>query len=164
MDDLLQDLRYGLRTLMRNPGFTLVAVMTLALGIGVNTTLFSPYNAVALKSLPVTDAERIVRLKGWFKTGSLGDNQFAYSYDEYKDLRDHGRSFSGLIAVSWPLQVLGVLPGGNPTDPQLLRGQLASGNYFGALGVRPALGRGFTDTEDQAPGANPVVVLSHAFW
>src|SRR5690242_12988411 len=98
MGDLLQDLRYGMRTLLRNPGFTLVAVLTLALGIGVNTTLFTAYNAVALKSLPVPDAGRVVRLKRWFQSGFMGDSQFGYAYDEYRDFRDHSRSFTDLVA------------------------------------------------------------------
>ncbi len=156
LDILWADLRYAARTLRHNPGFTVVAVLTLALGIGVNTTLFSAFNAVALKPLPVADPSSVVRLERWFEPVMNGNIQYAFSYPEYLYLRDKCRSFASLVASSWPFGV--------PGESQKFRGQTVSGNYFDALGIHAALGRTFLAEEDSAPGAHPVLVLSHAFW
>lgn len=156
IDTFLADLRYALRTLARNPGFTLVAVLTLAIGIGVNTTLFTAYNAIALKPLPVPDPYRVVRFERWFEHGMQGDIQYAFSYPEFEYFRDHARALKSLIAASWPLPVASPLG--------RLSGNLVSGNYFQVLQVGAGLGRTFTVEEDGAPGATPVVVLSHNFW
>ena len=155
------DLRYALRMMLRNPGFTAVAVLTLALGIGVNTTLFSAYNAVALKPLPVADPDRVVRLERWFAS-RRGDVQYAFSYPEYLYLRDHARSFSGQTASSWPVHVFAEWGGGRTAER--LQGQLTSANYFAAMGVPARLGRTFAADEDRVPGGNPVVVLSSPAW
>ena len=142
-------------------------MVTLALGIGVNTTLFSAYNAVALKPLPVGDAKRVVRLERWFQSGMLGDVQYDFSYPEYIYCRDHQDVFSSLVAASSPVRVLASIsesnqPGGS--ELKTLQGQIVSGNYFIGLGINARLGRTFGPGEDQASGANPVVVLSYAFW
>ena len=167
LEQTVQDLRHACRALARSPGFTLVAVITLALGIGLNTTLFSAYNAVALKPLPVADAKRVVRLERWLQSGMLGDIQYDFSYPEYVYCRDHQDVFSNLVAASWPIRVLasisrGSEQGGN--ELKTLQGQIVSGNYFTALGIGTRIGRTFGPEEDRAPGANPVIVLSYAFW
>jgi predicted permease len=156
LDILWADTRYAARTLGGNPGFTLVAVLTLALGIGVNTTLFSAFNAVALKPLPVADPGSVVRLERWFESRSTGNGQYGFSYPEYLYFRDHGAAFASVVACSWPVGVQG--------ETDKLQGQTVSGNYFPALGINPALGRTFLPEEDSAPGAHAVIVLSHAFW
>ena len=162
LDHLVADLRYALRMMRRNPGFTLVAVLTLALGIGVNTTLFSAYNAMALKPLPVSDPAHVVRLERWFASRSQGSVQYAFSYPEYLYLRDHARSFSGMTASSWHVRTAAEWRGGRVADR--LQGQLVSANYFAVMGVGARLGRTFFAGEDGVPGGNPVLVLSAAAW
>src|SRR2546426_241303 len=110
VDTLLQDVRYGVRTLRKSPGFTLVAVLTLALGIGVNTTLFMAFNSIAVKPLPVGGADTVVRIERWFESGSRGGDQYAFSYPEYAFYRGHNKVFSSLVAASWPLRVFAALP------------------------------------------------------
>lgn len=163
LEQTRQDLRHAWRTFGRNPGFTLVAVATLAAGIGVNTTIFTAYDAVALKPLPVADAGRVVRLKRWFTHGWIGDMQYGFSWPEYEYCRAHQDVFSDLVATSWPVQVRAALPG-DEEQQRTLQGQLVSGNYFRSLGVGAQVGRMFGPEEEGAPGANPVVVLSSAFW
>ena len=157
LEQIWQDLNHALRTLARNPGFALVSVLTLALGIGVNTTLFSAYNALALKPLPVADPREVVRVKRWFQSGARGDVQFAFSYPEYLYARDHSTQFASIVAASWPFPV-------PSAASERLQGQLVSLNYFTALGIPMRLGRGFVESEDGAAAATPVVVLSYAFW
>jgi predicted permease len=170
IENFVQDVRYGLRMLAKNPGFTAVAVLTLALGIGINTTLFTAFDAVALKALPVREPNSVVRLVRTLASGYVGDVQYAFSYPEYVYYRDHSDVFSGLVAASWPVQVLAMLPGegraGSPEfgETQAVQGQLVSANYFAALGIPAAVGRTFLSEEDQAPGAHPVVVLSYPCW
>jgi macrolide transport system ATP-binding/permease protein len=154
---MLQDIWYALRMLSRNPGFTLVAVLTIALGIGINTTLFSIYDSVALKPLPISDPGRVLRLKRWFQNGSEGDIQYYFSYPEYVQLRDHNAAFENTVASSL---TTGVLSDGAET----FQVQLVSSNYFAALGVVAQIGRTFDAGEDRGPGASPFLVLSHAFW
>ena len=156
LEILLADLRYAVRTLRQSPGFTVVAVLTLALGIGVNTTLFSAFNAVALKPLPMANPGSVFRLERWFEPVSHGNIQYAFSYPEYLYLRDHSGAFASLVASSWPFGVQG--------DSGKYLVQTVSGNYFAWLGIDAALGRTFLAQEDSAPGAHPVLVLSHAFW
>ncbi len=95
-----QDLRHASRTLTRNPAFTFVAVVTLALGIGVNTTLFTAYNSVALRPLPVANARSVVRLERWLESGFIGDVQYAFSWPEYVYCHDHQDAFADLVATS----------------------------------------------------------------
>jgi predicted permease len=162
IETLLKDLRYAGRMLVRSPGFTAMGVLTLALGIGLNTTLFTAVNAVALRPLPVKDADNLVRMERWFESGSLGNGQYAYSYPEYIFYRDQNRSFSSVIAVSFIFPALADLP--RQGSSLAVHGQLVSGDYFSDLGAGTTVGRTFLKEENETPGAHPVIVLSHRFW
>jgi putative ABC transport system permease protein len=163
MTGFAQDFRYALRQLGKAPGFAAVAIITLALGIGANTAIFSLLDQALLRTLPVKDADRLVILQslGSFNghTSSRTDENFSFSYPMYRDLRDGNSVFSGLIAtdkvsvgVQWHNQ------------PELVDGELVSGNYFDVLGMRPALGRLLVASDDVVPDANPVAVLSFSYW
>src|SRR6266571_914238 len=163
MDTLLQDLRYGLRTLIRNPGFTTVAVLTLALGLGTNTAIFSLTDQILLRSLPVQKPDELVVLRSdGPKTGRVSsdsDPANSFSYPMYKQIRDQSDEFAGLLA-RFPVSLS--VAGEGQTERA--NGELVSGNYFDVLGVVPALGRVFNQDDDLVPGANPIVVLSHGYW
>ncbi len=163
MTGLFQDLRYALRQLRKSPGFATVAILTLALGIGANTAIFSLLDQALLRSLPVKDADRLVILKyEGSNTGNLQsrtDGHFYFSYPMYRDLRDRNSVFSGLIATDWTQ--VGVQW---HNQPDLVAAELVSGNYFDVLALRPALGRLFVAADDIVPDANPVVVLSFSYW
>jgi macrolide transport system ATP-binding/permease protein len=173
LEDFFMDLRFGLRMLAKTPIFTVVAVLTLGFGIGLNTTLFSVFNAVALKPVPVRNSTKIVRLERWFRNNMHGDSQYAFSYQEFRYFAEQNRVFSGLIATSFPLRVAASLPL-DPAAARVSKGllgspenaivQLVSENYFAELGVLPALGRGFRPEKGEVAGADPVVVLSHPYW
>ena len=158
-----RDLRYGARTLAKNPGFTGVAILATALGIGVNTGIFSVLNGVALKLLPVPRAEQIVSVDQIFH-GKFGRNVHGesglFSYSEYKNYRANNHVFSGLLAYA---PFLGDIPLGGER-PQQLTGAETSCNFFDVLGERPALGRLFVEEDCRAPGVSPVVVLSEEEW
>jgi predicted permease len=156
MGKLLQDLRYGARRLWKSPGFTLVAAVSLALGIGANTAIFSLVDTVLLRPLPV---ERPGELYKLFGTLNNGADITIQSYPNYKDYRDRNEVFAGLLAYRFAPMSLS--RGG---DNQRVWGYLASGNYFDVLGVRPAAGRFFLPEEDRTLGSHPVAVLSHAAW
>ena len=163
MQTLWQDLRYGARMLLKSPGFTVIAVLTLALGIGANTAIFSLTDQILLRLLPVERPEELVVLRSPGPKGgrvwSDGDDAASFSYPMYKALRDRSDAFSGLLArFAIPLSVAGA------GQTERADGELVSGNYFKVLGVRPALGRVINQEDDRAPGAHPVVVLSHAYW
>ena len=157
-----RDLRYGARALAKNPGFTAVAVLATALGIGVNTGIFSVLNGVALKLLPVPRAEQIVSvdqmLHGKFRRNVHGESGLS-SYSEYKNYRANNHVFSGLLAYAPFLEA--TLGGENPKG---LMGAETSCNFFDVLGERPALGRTFVEEDCRAPGASAVVVLSDDLW
>jgi len=157
LETLFADLKYGARTLRANPGFTLVAALTLALGVGVVTTVFTAYNAVALKPLPVADPSQVVRLERWFADGGRGDLQYGFSYPEYLYCRDRNDMFTSLVAASGSHTVVA-------DDGEKLGGQMVTANYFADLGVPAQIGRTFLPDEDRTPGGNPVIVLSNAFW
>ena len=160
VETLWQDLRYGARQLRRNPGFTAVAVFTLTLGIGLNTTIFTLFDAVTLRPLPVKDPTTVVNVYQRIQ-GEPGSYR-SFSYPEYVALRDSNSVFSGLVAYSWiPIEIDS---GATTAEAEEAHALLVSGNYFTVLGGEAVLGRTFTPEEDQAPGAYPVVVLSHAFW
>jgi predicted permease len=152
IETLIQDLRYGLRQLRRYPGFTAVAVITLALGIGANTAIFSLIDAVLLKSLPVRDPQQLVLI--WQKPAQ------PLSYPLYRYIRDHNRSLAGVVAfhafANWNVSAGG--------KTQLMTGQLVSGNYFRVLGISPAAGRLLSPQDDEVPGRNPVAVISFNLW
>ncbi len=155
MNTLFQDLRYGARTLLRKPGFTLIAIITLGLGIGANTAIFSLVNTVALRPLPIAEPERIVEVTPLRKDASIG----AYSYPTYKDFRDKNEVFDGLAAyIPVPMNL-----SQNGVNERVF-GYLASGNYFDTLGVRAFKGRMFTQEEDRVPGAHPLAVVSYGCW
>jgi predicted permease len=167
IEQTLQDLRHGGRTLARSPGFAFVAIATIALGVGVNTTLFTAYNAVALKPLPVADAGKVVRLRRTLQSGFIGDNQYMFSFPEFGNLRDRQNVFRDVMAASQPVKVLVAATGedragGNQWKPA--QAQIVSSNYFDGLGINAELGRIFAPAKDQGPGGDPVVVLSHAYW
>jgi hypothetical protein len=152
LEQALRDIRYACRNFSRNPGFTLVAIATLTLGIGVNATLFSAYNAVALKPLPVADPNEVVRMERWFESGGKGETQYAFSYPEYVYCRDHNDVFSSLVAASWPHPVLvEATEGVNRVRPERASAQLVSANYFADLGISARLGRTFLAEEDRVP-------------
>src|SRR5437870_8071203 len=159
---LWQDLRYGVRMLAKNPGFTTVAVLTLALGIGANTAIFSLLDQVLLPSLPVPEPDRQVHLHEaeWRSGWSTSDNsEMVYSYPHYKDVRDQIPLFDGVIArAGVPLSVTAA------GSSERAQGEIVSGNYFAVLGVRPALGRLLDAGDNRLPGASPVAVLSYGYW
>lgn len=164
LEQCWQDFRFAMRMLRKNPGFTAVAVLTLALGIGLNTIVFTAFDAVALRPLPVRDGATLVRLERWFASGRLGDSQYGYSWQEFLRLRDNAHSFAELIAVSFPVGA-GVLTPENAASrsaPQAAALQFVTVNYFSHLGVNPELGRGFSAGEDSASSA--VAVVSYPFW
>ena len=168
MRTLWQDLRYGARTLLKKPGFTLIAILTLALGIGVNTALFTVFDAFVLKPLPLKDPDSIVKISGVTRGG---DRNRLFSYLDYLDYRDRNSVFEGLVAWNKAPGVLGEKPAGPSDDPlhnaggqEYVFGLIVSGNYFSVLGAEMALGRAFLPEEDRTPGAHPVMVLSYGFW
>jgi putative ABC transport system permease protein len=156
MESFIQDLRFGVRMLMKSPGFTLIAVLTLALGIGANTALFSVINGVLLRPLAYHDPDRLV----WLGHKAAKPNQAsAISPPTFVDYRNQCQSFENLTALMYGT-------GFNLTgdgEPERLQGRRVSANFFDTLGVAPALGRGFLAEED-APERNRVVVLSHGLW
>src|SRR5580693_2187974 len=156
------DLRFAFRTLARSPLFTAVAVLSLALGIGANTSIFSLLDQVLYRSLPVRDPKTLVvfHVDDHSSGHRSSDNyQTVFSYPLYRDLRDRSAVFSGVIAragdpvsVSWNGQT------------ERARAELVSGNLFEVLGVSAAIGRTIVPEDDGAPGAHPVVMLSHDYW
>src|SRR5215212_8564225 len=152
MDSFRQDIRSALRVFRASPGFVLVTVLSLALGIGVNTTLFRLVTGVLLRPVPAADPARVMTLE---KGGGL----YIVSYPDYVDLRDRAHAMGGLAA--WG-ELSAALATGDGVERAY--GVLVSGNYFQVLGLRPALGRLLTPDDDQVQGAHPVVVLSHSSW
>jgi predicted permease len=153
-----RDIRYALRLLVKNPGFSLVVVLTLALGIGANAAIFSLTDKLLWQSLPVDRPDELMLVSSYDpKEGPQGDSSFSYAM--YQDLRDKNNVFDGVIAR-----------GGTPMNVsyagqnERVRGELVSGNFYEVLGVRPWLGRLFTQDDDRTPGAHPVAVLSFNYW
>jgi predicted permease len=161
LETLLQDLRYGLRMMRRSPGFTAVAVLSLALGIGANTAIFSVIDALLLRNLPVQNPERLVMAHPQDSPRAAQ----SYSYPLFLRIRDGARGFSHVSAISVTDRSNVTINGpGGGLDAGLVRVALVSGNYFSMLGVQPALGRAFTPDEDRVPGAHPLVVISDRYW
>ncbi|HEY6306349.1 MAG TPA: ABC transporter permease [Candidatus Angelobacter sp.] len=156
MRSLVQDLRYAWRTLSKSPGFTVVAVLTLGLGIGANSTILSWINSTLLNPLPgASDARGLVSLG----RGGTSINETAFSYPDFKDLRDRNKSFSGITAFSLkPVSLTGV------GKPERIWAAEVSANYFQVLSVQPILGRSFIPEEDQKLGGAPVTVISYRLW
>jgi len=159
MSTLIQDLRYALRMLVRAPGFSVVIILTLGLGIGANTAIFSLMDQVLLRSLPVHDPSALVQLDGpgLFSGRTLQDRTF--SYPMYRDLRDGNTVFSGLVAEFGTPATLGHRDQRERVDAELI-----SGNTFDVLKVAPALGRALTPDDDRVPGGHPVAVLGYGYW
>jgi predicted permease len=154
-----QDIRYALRMLRQAPLFTAVAVASLALGIGANTAIFTLTDAILLRWLPVQNPQELV---------VLGRNpvrpQYSYNYPDYRHVRDHAKSYSGVIAFSGGGRPISFALPGRADAQQLVALCMVSGNYFEVLGVPPALGRVFNTADNEKEGAHPFVVISHGFW
>jgi len=166
LQTLLQDLRYGLRMLRRNPGLSTVAVLSLALGIGANTAIFSLLNAVMLRELPVENPSQLVLL-GTGRSGGSTEDFVAtdlYSYPFYRELRQTNQVFSDAsAALSLMFEKMHGAVGGSP-NLEPMNVQLVSGAYFPMLGVKPILGRAFSEAEDEPAGGHPVAVVSYSWW
>src|SRR5579862_805081 len=164
METVFQNIRFAVRQLRKYPGFTAVAVLTLAVGIGANAAIFSLVDQVLLKRLPVSEPDRLVMLKfagsdtGHTDSWGGGDN-IQFSYPMYRDLRDQNQVFAGMLAT-FPAEV-GVQW---RNTPSLVKSELVSGNYFSVLGVRPAVGRLFVPEDAATRGASALVVLSYRYW
>jgi hypothetical protein len=156
-DDMIQDLRFGLRMLVKQPGFTLIAVLTLALGIGANTAIFSFINALLLRPLGgVAEPERLVQVGRQYADKSyLSDS----SYPDYLDYRDQNTLLAGLA-----LRAPTAFHLSTGQEAERVGGELVSGNYFEVLGVQPAQGRLISSADEQGNNASPVAVLSHNLW
>jgi predicted permease len=166
VNGVLQDLRFALRQLRKSPGFTAVAVITLALGIGANTAIFTVVNALLLKMLPVRDPQQLVVVGNPTLANSTSNGtprSDLFSYPLYKELRDRNSVFSGLCAAATDHRVEVGTGQGDPLDEKV-NGRMVSGNYFSLLGVESAAGRLFSDSDDTAENANPLVVLGYDYW
>jgi predicted permease len=176
MGTLMQDVRYGIRILLKSPGFTAVAVLSLALGIGANTAIFSLIDAVLLKMLPVQNPQQLVLLDwashGWPKDllHSLAANMdqdksgrmtsTGFSYGAYEQIRHGNHVFSGVLALAANRSQLNI---GYKGEPGRADGELVSGTFFPTLGIQPIVGRAFTPDDDRI-GASPVAVISYGYW
>ncbi len=170
MEELLKDLRYGYRTLLANPGFTAVAVLSLALGIGANTAIFSFINTVLMRPMPVREPERLAifgegRGRGIF--GGPPDSEMElFSWEQYRNFRARNTVFEDAFAINSRQERLYLNMGGEGGSgvPEPAQADLVSGNFFDVLGLRPAAGRLFNASMDDAPGSSQFVVLNDAFW
>src|SRR5580704_12493937 len=151
-----KDIQYAFRTLTKNPGFAIIGIVTLALGMAVNTTLFSVVNGFLLRPLPVPRPEQITVLS--LKQSSL-PGSYRFSYPDYEDLRDQADSFSDILAYRVTLSGVDV---DQKADHCII--SRVSSNYFSSLGIKPAYGRFILPTEGRAPGADPVMVLGYSYW
>ncbi len=156
---LIQDLRFAARSLVNRPGFTLVAVASLALGIGANTTIFTMVSSVFLNPLPVVEPGSLAVVYTEDQTNAaFGLAQM--SYPNYEDFRDENQVFAGLAAWGFPIPTAMLVE----KEPEQVFTELVSGNYFEVMGIEPSLGRFLTPEEDRAEGGSPVVVMSHRLW
>jgi predicted permease len=156
MTSIWQDVRYSLRMIGKAPGFAVIAILTLALGIGANTTIFSWVNSALLNPVPgLASPNEVVALT----LSNPGENPFAFTYPDIQALRNGQQSFTGITACN----IASMSLTGNG-KPERLWGMVATANYFDVLGVRPVLGRGFLPEEDEKPGGAPVAVISYRLW
>ena len=156
MDTIIKDIRYGLRSLLKRPGFTAIALLALALGIGANTAIFSLVNAVILQPLPYRDPDRLISVFG----SRNRSTQASVGPTEYLDYRSQNQTFeqfAASVSAMLPMNLTGT------GEPERLSASAITGNYFDTFGVRPAIGRGFS-LENEKTGQDHVTVLSHAFW
>ena len=151
----LKDLRFGVRTLIKNPAFSAIAVLVIALGVGANTAIFSVVNAVLLQPLPFPDPDRLVVLSE--QMPNTGE-RMSISFPSFLDWRTRARSFDGIAGYR---AYAGTITGIDP--PMRLNGRLVSAGFFEILGVKPILGRSIGPDEDR-PNAQPVAVISYAYW
>src|ERR1700732_4935321 len=158
IENLLQDLRFALRSLRRTSGLTAFVVITLALGIGLTSGTFSMVDALIFRPYPVPHPSDVVTLASTTHDSSLD----GFSYREYLDIRDKTKSYDGVIANA-DMEAVGFSAEPGAT-PRVRGGMMVSSNYFHVLGVKPRLGRGFREDEGQVPGRNAVVVLGPDFW
>src|SRR5215831_16113542 len=150
------DFRYAIRMLLTRPGFTAIALISLALGIGANTAVFTLVNQVLLKPLPIDHPEQFYSL---YDSGPSSGDFSAFSYPDYCDLRDHNDVFSGLLAYRFaPINL------SHSGENSRIWGFMVTGNYFDVLGVKPQLGRTFAADEDSSPNTHPVAVISYGCW
>jgi predicted permease len=157
MSTIWQDVRYALRVLLKSPGFTVVVVLSLALGIGANTAIYSIVNAYMLRPMPVEKPDRLVAL--YFTAPRLGSE---LGWLSYPDLLDYRKQDTGLTDIMGSTGIpLSVTDSG---ESELIWGEIVTGNYFSGLGVHPVVGRGFLPEEDREPGQKPVCVLNYSFW
>src|SRR6204780_2843933 len=157
METLMQDIRYGVRMLMRNPGFMIVAIITLALGIGANTAIFSMVDGILLRPLPVQDPAQITLLAFQQQKGNI---QTQFSVADFRDIRSQSaEAFSDVFAYQFGLDGLSV-----DGKADRVMTNYVSGNYFSALGLKPALGRFILPSEGDVLGADPVMVLGYSYW
>ncbi len=157
MNELWQDVRYGLRAFINAPGFTLIAVLSIAFGIALNTSVFTIFNGMLMKPMPVRNPQQLVALYTSEPDQTYPDQ---FSYADYLDYRDHNQVFSELfIHYTAPLSLKT-----NDGLGEMVAGELVTGNYFSGLQLDAALGRLLTPEDDQKPGGHPVIVLGHDFW
>jgi predicted permease len=165
LEDFLEDIRYGFRSMLRSPALTAVALLSLALGIGANTAIFSFLDAVMLRSLPVKDPSQLVVLgegDEYGVTDRYGSTTL-YSYPFYREIQQKNAVFSDVAAIfSFWNAIHGTVDGRDETEE--MKVELVSGTYFSTLGVQPAIGRGFTQQDDNSEGDHPVAVISYAWW
>src|SRR5215813_4779939 len=160
--DLWQDLRYGARMLLKRPGGAAIVALSMALGIGANATIFSFVNELLLRPPAVERPQKLLEVWDHSWQGGSSFNSFMpLSYPEYAYYRDHNRVFSEMLAFDGDPELTSW---GRNGQGEIIQSLYVSGNFFSSLGVKAALGRTFAPEEDRAPGTNPVVVLSHAFW
>jgi MacB-like periplasmic core domain len=153
MTTLLQDLRFALRQLRKSPGFSVAAILTVAMAIGANSVVFSVMNGLILRPLDVPEARSLYGIE------RASDKDASQSYPNYLDLRDRNRSFDGLAAYSIAQVALDM-----GENPSFVWGMETSGNYFDALQIQPYLGRFFHASDEHGPGSAPYIVLSYAYW
>lgn len=159
MSGIWRDIRHASRAFRKNPAFVIVVVLTLGLGIGANTAIFSLMDQLLLRALPVHDPSGLVLLDGPGAFQGRTFNRMTFSYPMYKDFRDRQEVFSGVLA-RFPTSMTVVWQG----QSERATGDLVSGNYFDLLGIRAAVGRVFNAADDRTPGAHSVAVLSHGYW
>ena len=159
MSTFSQDIRYALRTLARTPGFSLVVILTLGLGIGANTAIFSLMDQVLLRLLPVKEPRELVQLDGPGPFSGRSMNERTFSYPMYTDFRDRNDVFDGLVGRFGASATLTQRGQAERVDVEMV-----SGNTFDVLGVSPVLGRAFTPDDDRTASAHPVVILSYHYW
>ncbi len=163
METLWQDIRYAVRMLIKNPGFSAIAILSLALGIGANTTIFTVVNAILLHPLPVKNISRLVEMDTVdtkTRVTQANATKLGMSYPNYQDYARENEVFSGLSCIVGPLP----LTWSGSEEPKQVLGQMVTANYFDVLGLTPAKGRFFLPDEDSKPGGNNVAVLSHSLW